>query len=119
MDCPYPGYVYVDVDGVRALRLLEKADNDFPAPSEMRTKRSENSISKREEPIGYKPDGLDPLIPITPSEEGAEVTEVNKDKVKEAVLKALADRAEVSAALGVIFIGSFLALFVLSHSGSS
>ena len=104
----------MDVDGIRALRLLEKADNDFP---ESRTKRSENSISKREEPIGYKPDGMDPLIPS--DSEAAEVTEVNKDKVKEAVLKALADRAEVSTALGVIFIGSFLALFVLSHSGSS
>lgn len=113
MDCPYPGYVYVDVDGIRALRLLEKADNDFPAPSEMRTKRSENSISKREEPIGYKPDGRreDPLIP---SEEGA--VPISKDKAKEALLKALVDKAEVNTALGVIFIGSFLALFVLSHS---
>lgn len=101
MDCPYPGYVYVDVEGVRALRLLE------------------NSISKREEPIGYKPDGRREDPPPSADSEAAEVTEVNKDKVKEAVLKALADRAEVSTALGVIFIGSFLALFVLSHSGSS
>lgn len=102
MDCPYPGYVYVDVDGVRALRLLSPPTD---------------SISKREEPIGYKPDGMDPVIPITPSEEGA--IPISKDKAKEALLKALVDKAEVNTALGVIFIGSFLALFVLSHSGSS
>lgn len=101
MDCPYPGYVYVDVDGIRALRLL--------SPSTDRT--------KREDTIGYKPDGMDPLIdPPSADSEAAGVTPISKDRTKEAVLKALADRAEVSAALGVIFIGSFLALFVLSHS---
>ena len=139
--CPYPGYVYVNVDGVSALRRVlekpafQKAEQSVaitgsmgsdrrvrgapepapwggvPFPAEGEIKQDWSSADPMAPEISYKPD----MGKVQPREdEEAAGTEIAK--LVSARRQALLDRIELSAELGIIFIGSFLALFVLSHT---
>lgn len=123
--CPYPGYVYVNVDGVSALRRVRGAPEPapwggVPFPAEGEIKQDWSSADPMAPVISYKPDMGKVQPPPREDSEDSEDDEASHGveiaKLASARRQALLDRIELSAELGVIFIGSFLALFVLSHT---
>ena len=136
--CPYPGYVYVNVDGVSALRRVlekpafQKAEQSVAITGSIGTDRR---VRGAPEPapwsgVAFPAEGeikqdwssADPMAPISYKPDMGKVQQEDLEpgteiaKLVSARRQALLDRIELSAELGVIFIGSFLALFVLSHT---
>jgi len=120
MECPYPGYEYVNINGERALRqVLEKPGQKgtdrpkrgavepapwsgvpFPAATDGAT--SQSWSSEQEGKIGYKPD-MGKVQQLTPRED---LFKRRQD---------LLDCMELSTGLSLILVASFLSLFALSH----